>query len=72
MTAEEFLKGDEENEPWTGDIKGAMIEFAQFHVEAALKAASEKAEVEYPKWKEDGYDVKKSSILNAYSLSNIK
>ena len=46
-----------------------MIEFAKMHVEAALKAASEKADLtdngRFPY-------VDKDSILNSYSFSNIK
>ena len=63
-----------------------MIEFAKMHVQEALKQASEKAFVEYTdletKEKFDytdvinddnvGADVNKDSILNAYSLENIK
>ena len=53
------------------DVKGAMIEFAKLHVEAALKAASEKALVYAD---EGGYSefVDEDSILNAYPLENIK
>ena len=49
----------------------AMIEFAKLHVEAALKKASEKAEVYAD---EGGYSefVDEKSILNSYSLDNIK
>ena len=48
-----------------------MIEFAKLHVEAALKAASEKATVYAD---EGGYSefVDEQSILNSYSLDNIK
>jgi hypothetical protein len=68
-----------------GNAKSAMIEFAKLHVEAALKAAAEKAITEKPKeqtqpitWNNvspDDYnyfDVDKDSILNAYPLENIK
>ena len=53
----------------------AMIEFAKLHVQAALKAVSENAELDY--WKGDcqlcGSNViNKESILNAYPLTNIK
>jgi len=67
------------------DIEEAMIEFGKLHVEAALKAAAEKAITEKPKeqtqpitWNNvspDDYnyfDVDKDSILNAYPLENIK
>lgn len=48
-----------------------MIEFAKLHVEAALKEASEKATVYAD---EGGYSefVDEQSILNSYSLDNIK
>jgi hypothetical protein len=48
-----------------------LIEFARIHVEAALKAASNKAHIQM-----DEHDlscsVNKQSILNAYSLDLIK
>jgi hypothetical protein len=48
-----------------------MIEFAKMHVTAALKAASENATVYAD---EGGYSefVDEQSILNSYSLDNIK
>lgn len=51
-----------------------IIEFAKFHVEAALKAASNKATTnsEYIGSYGEGLDVDKKSILNAYPLTNIK
>lgn len=66
-TAEEFM-----NRPFGQklDTQTLMIEFAQLHVKAALKEASEKAELEsydYP-----GASIKESSIINAYPLTNIK
>ena len=48
------------------DIHNAMIEFAKLHVEAALKEA-EKIAIEFDC--EGNYD---NSILNCYSLENIK
>ena len=45
----------------------AMIEFAKLHVEAALKEASEKG-----KCSNGTSIVLKNSILNSYSLDNIK
>lgn len=47
-------------------VKKLMKEFAKLHVEAALKAASEKLN-----YKKDFYLVK-NEILNAYPLENIK
>jgi hypothetical protein len=63
-----------------GDVKTAMIEFAKLHVEAALKEASEKVKIEGGGTfkTNEGYlqsvptIVNKDSILNAYSLKNIK
>ena len=50
-----------------------MLDFAKLHVEAALKAASEKAEIndydehcQYSPWLDE------DSILNSYPLENIK
>lgn len=51
----------------TLDIIEAMKEFAKYHVEQALKYASEEAvTINY------GQDVSKDSILDAYPLENIK
>jgi hypothetical protein len=47
-----------------------MIEFAKFHVEAALKEASENVELET--YGNFGNSVNKDSILNSYPLANIK
>jgi len=51
--------------------KSWMIEFAKLHVTAALKAASEKAQVYAD---EGGYSefVDEQSILNSYPLEKIK
>ena len=58
-------------------IISAMKEFAKLHVKAALKLASEKSkltnevcEVLQEHWFEEYID--KDSILNSYSLDNIK
>lgn len=53
-------------------IKSAMVEFAVIHVEAALKSASENAEMKWVKYTEHDYEIDKDSILNSYPLSNIK
>lgn len=71
-TAEEFfinkseqLNSDKEDMPqW---MINASIEFAKIHVEAALKAASEKG-----KTSNGTSVVVKDSILNSYPLENIK
>ena len=59
------------------DIEKAMIEFAKFHVKAALEEASEKAKITYEYTGNTGSEycdeyVDKDSILNSYSLDNIK
>lgn len=76
-TADEFLNKEyyhivlDSKDTWVnvGDIERAMIEFAKLHVEAALYVASERADLtdngRFPY-------VDKDSILNSYSLDNIK
>jgi len=78
-TADEFLNKEyyhivlDSKDTWVnvGDIERAMVEYAKLHVEAALKEASEKAQIQM-----DEHDlscsVNKNSILNSYPLSNIK
>jgi hypothetical protein len=72
-SAKEFIERDESGVYNEVDITRAMIEFAKLHVEAALTEASKTT-----KWKEQitmqGLQVTiiKSSILNAYPLTNIK
>ena len=80
-TAEEFLDANTSGIVDELKCKELMIEFAKLHVEAALKEASEKVRQiedpyaytgntgsEYPA----DYIVDKDSILNAYTLTNIK
>ena len=50
------------------NIKKAMIEFAKLHVKEALKQASEQVYVSDTVFCE----IDRDSILNAYSLKNIK
>jgi hypothetical protein len=81
-TAEEFKNKEYSNVYW--DENSAMefaIEFAKLHVEAALKAASEKVKcgLEYSHHEGEFEDipvyeatVDEKSILNAYPESNIK
>jgi hypothetical protein len=84
-TAEEFSKefeGDEGLETRKGiliheNVYKFAIEFAKLHVEAALKAASEKAKIKYEYSGNTGSEycdeyVDLNSILNAYPESNIK
>jgi hypothetical protein len=78
-TAEEFLLESisEEDTP-RGNIKpntviSIMIEFAKFHVETALKSASENVELEGDEGSDFmGISVNKDLILNAYPFENIK
>ena len=60
-------------------VKEAMIEFAKMHVQEALKQASEKAfvtPIDHEEISEGSFrpiwGVDDESILNAYSLENIK
>ena len=71
-TATEFF--DEGN---FNNVTDMLIEFAKMHVQEALRLASVEAEVEHEL--SNPYDpnseyqiVNKDSILNAYSLENIK
>jgi hypothetical protein len=77
MTAKEFLKYFLEENP-SSTFDECMIEFAKYHVEQALKAASENATQQriiggygYPN-KSNKIVINKNSILNAYPLENIK
>ena len=81
ITAEEFLNQKLGNIP-IGVLPKVLIEFAKLHVEAALKEASEKAEI-CETWGNNDYEsddpvgyythhVDGSSILNSYPLDNIK
>ena len=58
------------------DIISLMVEFTKLHVEAALKEASEKAIItaHIPTKDDDRVyqEISKVSILNSYSLDNIK
>jgi len=81
-TAEEILEKYNkkfEEEGIVYDLSKPMIEFAKLHVEAALKAASEKVKtktVEEYISKSGEYEYSqypdKDSILNAYPLTLIK
>lgn len=69
MTAKEFLETLPKDSNWklSNIVENAMIEFAKYHVEQALKYASEEAvTINY------GQNVSKDSILDAYPLENIK
>ena len=83
---ESFIKEQQKEETLDGsiseyeqDIKKMMIEFAKLHVIAALKEASEKATVtpiDFEEISEGSFrpiwGVDDDSILNSYSLDNIK
>lgn len=84
MTAEEFLEKWCLAKGYTSidecdDIEKCMIEFAKYHVEAALKAVDNNAEVLVIDY-DEGFDriptpiygVDSNSILKAYPLENIK
>jgi len=71
MTTEEFLDRDD-----IENVYHAMREFAKYHVEQALKEASKKASI-IDESIGGGLNIEvksidKDSILNAYSLENIK
>ena len=74
-TVNEFWMGKTGNTPNQEEFT-AMFEFARVHVEAALKAASEKVKLTdfaYEFLQEGAYDaIDKDTILNAYPLDNIK
>lgn len=72
-TAEEFLDLQHETVPSTKfDIRQVMIGFAQMHVKAALKGASESIEVSRIRDKAD-YPFKDiNTILESYPESNIR
>jgi hypothetical protein len=78
-TAKKFLENliEENNHDSNIDLEDALIEFAKLHVEQALKEASEKAQCEEGAIVDLGFEiisasVDKQSILNSYSLDNIK
>lgn len=77
MTAKELLIskfGDTTDSKLVKQVSKVLVEFAKIHVEAALKAASEKWEANYKVDEHIGViiTIKKESILNAYPLENIK
>lgn len=81
-TAKEFLEGNNENEPWTGSVENALIEFAKMHVKLALEKASNEAIADINEIESDDtipptvihreVYIIKASILEAYPLTNIK
>jgi hypothetical protein len=77
-TAEELYKDTKINpnlDLFSDDVKHLvelMKEFAKFHVEAALKVASEVAFVDLIQTNLGDCEINKKSILYAYPLENIK
>lgn len=75
MTAEELIKKDESGVYCEQDIALMLIEFAKYHVQEALKTASEKAGIIMIQ-ESDGDielgDISLNYILNSYPLENIK
>jgi len=84
MTAEEYLiskglKGvgnllvrSHSNYSENGTQK-LMVEFAKYHVEKALKSVIENHEIDdYDEHQEYSPSLNEKSVLNAYSLENIK
>ena len=70
-TAEEFFRLSEDWGKTGEQVHQKMIEFANLHVEAALKEAVKKVIVNNYIG-EGGIKVSKNSILNSYPLENIK
>jgi len=70
ITAENFINQWITKPLDNNDVENLMIEFAKLHVEAALKQASEKAE--WNDYNLASIEIDKDSILDAYSLDNIK
>jgi hypothetical protein len=71
MTAEQYILENFEVNHADKDIQEAMIGFAKYHVEKALKKAAQEAEINFEVYIDD-YEINRDSILNAYSLENIK
>lgn len=78
-TAIEFLKEAQSNPTKGWSTHKAMIEFAKMHVKLALESADNKAEVtpiDHEEISEGSFrpvwGVDSNSILNSYSLDNIK
>jgi hypothetical protein len=77
LTAEEFFGFINKEKAYPPDFAHRKAtEFAKIHVEAALKAAGEQADMNdnyYASMQEGSYGfIDKETILNAYSLDNIK
>lgn len=72
-TSEEFLNANWRGKGLKLNVNGLMIEFAKLHLESQAKAIYEKAKINMFQDNEGiTVEVDKDSILNAYSLDNIK
>jgi len=73
-SAKAFFEKEMSGEPLTQETVIEHLKlFAKYHVEQALKVASEKAVLTYGKRNIFGYGkIDKESILNSYPLDNIK
>lgn len=82
-----FLYTGKHTSTWESYLSQCLKNFAKLHVEAALGAAAEKAELNHYEWVEEWMEVpfnctiderdniqaiSKESILNSYPLENIK
>lgn len=78
MTAEEFWEKEYEEHGISLcniiHVQCIMVAFAQYHVEKALKEASEKAYTNdtCSVWNCEGDSINKESIINAYPLDKIR
>jgi hypothetical protein len=74
MTVQEFLESNNLPDVLSGGtLDFALTEFAKFHVEKALRTASEEAYLIESIKHSAIYDtIDKDSIINAYPLTNIK
>ena len=83
MIVEEFLRKAQVEGNWSA--KKIMIEFTRYHVQEALREASEKARMkvydshsktnsqsEYIQHGANNIQIDKETILSAYSIENIK
>lgn len=74
-SAKAFFEKEMSGEPLTQETVIEHLKlFAKYHVEQALKAAADKAEINYLGGNSDINDflIDKESILNSYPLDNIK
>lgn len=65
ITAEEFIKGNKENEPWTGTQEQALIEFAKEAIKADRLNLIPHIEILYYKQDSSIAYIDEFSIINA-------